>query len=353
MDMILSFYEKNQMPVGMMANLLGTTLPQLWLDVINSPGMNARISFGSVDDLNPQHEAVSTSETVVLDTTAVLSVAILGIEESIRVAFKTLLVAGSVLGELESAIQQESIDAKSQLPAHIPAAAKVQERLNLLKRAQEFALSIQVRATPELLSESSDKERNLYGKTGTATFLLAKDEQATIYSDDVAFRIVIRNEYGIRGFCTQTLLVRLTALHIITANQYTFLIAKLMAHRYWYILVNAFDFLRIFKADKQIVTDSFKALASGLTKPCDLDRLVDVVIEFMQHLWLGGVPFSTSDLFLREMLNPICSSYSTSIVERTMTAALREKFGHMPTFYGVLIYTVKTLLKQQESRQTH
>lgn len=352
LDMILSFYRKNQMPVGMMAKLLGTTLPQVWLDVINSPGMNFRISFGSLDDLNPQREAVSTCQTVILDTTAVLTVALLGIEESVRVAFKKLLVAGSVLGELESAIQQEAIDAKSQLPAHMPEAAKVQDRLTLLRRAQEFALSLEVHASPELLSESSDKERNIYGKTGTASFILAKREQAAIYSDDVAFRIVIRNEHGIKGFCTQTLLLRLTALHIITADQYTVLIAKLMAHRYWYILVNAFDFLRMFK-DKQIVTDSFKALASGLTKPCDLDRLVDVVIEFMQHLWLGGVPFSTSDLFLREMLNPICSSYSTSIVERTMTAALREKFGHMPTFYGVLIYTVKTLLKQSESRQNH
>jgi hypothetical protein len=339
------------MPAGMMAKLLGTTLPQLWLDVIDSPGMDFRICFGSFDDLNPQHEAVSTSETIVLDTTSVLTVALMKIEAEVRAPFKRLLIAGSVLAELESAIQQEAIDAKSQLPAHVPAGAKVQERLDLLKRAQKFALSLEILATPELVLESSGKLRDVYGRTGTASFLLAKQEHASLYSDDLPFRIVVRNEHGIKGFCTQTLLLRLTALHVITAEQYSFFISKLLAHGYWYILVNAYDFLRVFRAGDGKMTDSFKALSRGLSMPCTLERVVDVMVEFMENLWLRGIPFSVSDVFLAEMLDQICIAHKVSLVGPAVTSRLNEKFGQMPTVCGLLIYTVSCVLRDRDARQ--
>jgi len=350
LDMILTFYRNNQMPAGMMAKLVGTTLPQLWLDVIDSPGMDFRMSLGSFDDLTPQHEAVSTVQSVVLDTTAVLSVALLEIEAPLRLSFKRLLVAGSVLAELEAAIQQESMDAKSQLPEHISAGEKIQQRRALLKRAQAFALSLEVHGTPELLSEPAAKAKAVYGKTGAASFLLAQRETCSIYSDDLPFRLVIRNEHGIKGFCTQTLLTRLTVLGAIAPDQYSLLISKLLAHRYWYIVVDAYDFLRLFRADKWILTDSFKALARGLSMPCDLDRVVDLVLDFMMHLWLGGVPFSVSDLFLRELLDRVCEAHRVPLVERSMDSGLRAKFGHMPTLCTVLIHTAKTVLKNTSNR---
>ncbi len=73
------------------------------------------------------------------------------------------------------------------------------------------------------------------------------------------------------------------------------------------------------------MTDSFKALSRGLSMPCTLERVVDVMVEFMENLWLRGIPFSVSDVFLAEMLDQICIAHKVSLVGPAVTMLPRQE----------------------------
>jgi tetratricopeptide (TPR) repeat protein/calcineurin-like phosphoesterase family protein len=345
LDMIFTTYRNNQLPAGSVARMLGTTLPQFWLDVIDSPGMEFRCSTGFVDDLNPQHGSVESAEYVVLDITAVLSIALLEIEELLIKAFKRIIIPGAVLAEIEQAIQDETMAAKSQVPTNTPWGTQIEKRKNLLLRAKQLALRLGLDPTPEILAEISAQICDLFGKSGAAASLLAQREKAALYSDDLALRLVLRNEHQVPGFCTAVLLTRLARLGYITPDQYAMFISKLLHHGYWFVPVSAGDLFKIFKADQGIVTENFRGIARGLSKPCDLDVLIAVVVDFMQMLWLGGIAFAVSDLFLQALLRQLFTQYPMADVEAMLVNVVRSRLRHMPTICSILIFTAKQCVK--------
>lgn len=121
-----------------------------------------------------------------------------------------------------------------------------------------------------------------------------------------AQRSAVATENGTRGFCTQALLMRLGELGVISKERYSLLVAKLLQHGYWYVVVDASDLLHVARADNYVLTDDFRAIAKALSMPCELGRVVDIVIEFMTCLWLGGIPLTTSDDFLLVLLEQMC-----------------------------------------------
>lgn len=344
---ILSSYYNNELTLGRLAPLLANeTLPQLWLDMINTPDVHVRFCFGTIQELDLQNETVSNAETVVLELTATLTIVLLELEEVVTSTFKQLLISGTVLSEIQKAIEYETISAVSQVPEHTDIAKERRSRLELLERAQAFALTLESRSTPNLVSEEFVELGDVYGKAAISTLLVSKGNNAIVYSDDLAFRTVLREHYETSGFCSQGFLMHLKALGLISESKYSYLMAKLLAHGYWYVMVDADDLWRIFHAEGQVLTDNFKAVAKGVGLPCHIYRLVNVVVEFMTRLWLGGISFAISDEVLLELLKQVCLVYKPDYVTFVLKNAIRGKFKEMPMFSGILMMTIEKTMQK-------
>ncbi len=343
-EMVRSFYESNQLPTGAAAQFLGITVPKLWLDSVFSPNLKIQSSLGDLADLKIQHEAVLKAQEIVLDINAVMTIALLNIQEPILKAFKRVRVAGTVLVEIDQCIQDEIIAAISQAPSPSLFATQAHDRMQLLERAKTFVLSLDIASSATVLTEASVAHADTYGSSATATFVIAREAGATIYSDDLAFRIVTFNEHRVPGFATQTLLVQLRALGLITAAEYSMHLAKLLGCGYWFVNIEAGDLYRIYQNDNHRLTENFKNIAKGLAQPCDLKRQIEIILMFMSALWLGGVPLAISDDFLAILLTEICTQHRFEDVENNFARAISDRFAKMPFFKSILVTSSHKLI---------
>jgi tetratricopeptide (TPR) repeat protein/3',5'-cyclic AMP phosphodiesterase CpdA len=344
-ELVIATYRDSKLPMAAAALALGKTVPELWLDIIGSADMNFQFSLGTDEDTSIQLANVHASKTIVLDTCAILTVTLLEIEDLVHSKFERVLVSGTVLAELEQAIRSESTAAISQLPSNTSRGILSDSRLRLLKRAQSFALSLNALGSPSLFEQQFAKLIRLYGQTAIATLLVSQAEAAAVYSDDLAFRMVMSNERNMPGFGVQALLMQLRESRLLSPDGYSQLISRLLRHKYWYVMIQSQDLLRIFRHDKGLMTDDFRALASVLGRPCELIRINQILMEFMGHLWFRGTPFSISERFLAELLRHICLSHDQSLVGSDLKSRVEKQYGNRSWMRSAILKSLDDALK--------
>ena len=106
------------------------------------------------------------------------------------------------------------------------------------------------------------------GRGAIASIVVAKDMSLPLYSDDFVVRAVARNDWKVKSFWTQSLLVDSLRRTLIPQSDYFDLVSSLVQNHYHFVRIDAPYLLRMF--EKSGLTLS-KAALDGLGTLGDAD----------------------------------------------------------------------------------
>jgi hypothetical protein len=77
-----------------------------------------------------------------------------------------------------------------------------------------------------------------------------------------------------------------------------------------------------------------------------MDRVVEIVMEFMETLWFSGMPLTLTDDFLSVLLSNAFSFHRPNQIGPALVRRLQMRFEKMPLLGGVLMNSVAKIVKE-------
>lgn len=134
-------------------------------------------------------------------------------------------------------------------------------------------------------SEKLDSFSKLICRSSIDSYLLAKQHNCLLLTDDYSFRKVLENDYNLKCIWSQSILLYLAKQNKINANIYHDKLIDLIDLNYHFI---SFDFLTLYAAAKKSIA-SFAKVAKLLSAPVCTDKSALMCgTSFLAYLWVNG-----------------------------------------------------------------
>jgi len=336
----LAFYGTNQLTIGALAQLIGKSTFETWRFLMGSPGRGVRASFGELAEVVSEFQHLRRTESVVLDETALLTLGHLQLLESVLSGFPTLLVPRPVREEL-----QNGITALTRGPREGQSLGKDGDRYVLqhvspeehdaltafLKRLLTF-VDTSTTVVPVNLAAGLGRDRFLsmeraLGRSAIASVLVAKERGATLYADDVLLRLLARNEHGIKGAWTQTLLEVLRERGVLDAVAYNKALRILVRSNYRFVRLNRENFREFLRTDSFLLSDDVRAAFRNLEGPdCSVESASQIAADLIRDIWVEVRLPEQRAILLDYIIKTLTSGRRASTTIRLLEQLLPSRF---------------------------
>jgi tetratricopeptide (TPR) repeat protein len=326
--------------LSMLARNLGQNVPSLWAKLVEAPHTRLYTDSGLLLDVT-QRRREHQPETVVLDTSAVLTLVYLGQTEVFESSFARKIVPSTVLVELHEALEAEKISANSQQSSPAPLRYSVLpfDYSTLLEKAKAFVLSQELQTDERILSKPGKDSSKVCGRSAYLASLIAKTLNGVVYSDDFAVRNWIQATSQLRGMSSQDLLHRLAGQQRISSDTFTLNLAKLLRAGYWFVSPTNDDFYRAFQAERDTPSAEFLDLTESFfaAEPWSAARVIN---NFMGQALFSGVSLDTSEKFFFACLDGFLATDNPVLAGRALHAVMLEQFGSRSMFRELMVLSM-------------
>ena len=268
---------EGKLPLSTFASLIGRSTLEIWQDCAKYGANRIRFGNGSDEEFRASIKLIQESESVVLDMTALLTAYELGLAERLMSRFKRVSVPQHVLDE----VRQISFDMANFAPsgylnkdigggyalADVPDDVWM-ERQAYVQSVLEFAESLdRISAYPMLDADDNDPAYLVETLThaGVGAVFAGDEQPATgqiLVCDDLGLSKVARS-LGKDVVNTQALLYDLLRTEIITVEEHSSFIEKLVLLNYWFVRVGPDDIVRRLEANGYMTSKGTRAMPQG------------------------------------------------------------------------------------------
>jgi tetratricopeptide (TPR) repeat protein len=211
-------YQSQAIPVHFFAGQAGANPIEALFHLAAKPGLSIRCFGGSHEEWSRALADLGSSERVVVELTALSTLLLLGIEESLRGRSAPFVVSRGTVQELRALIERRRLgvprgrlfkNENRYVFAEQDSDGWWMEQVRLEALAKLLESSCEVRGCRELASLGSDHRRNLieaFGLHGAQSIILAANPGHVLWTDDIMLAACAKGDFGVRRIWTQLVL---------------------------------------------------------------------------------------------------------------------------------------------------
>jgi tetratricopeptide (TPR) repeat protein len=336
---VLSLYKDKHLTLGAFARLVGTPLIGVWAGLVAKHVILA--STGIAEDSHQEVALLVSADEVVLDQTALLTLAHLDLLECLPSRFNAILVSQALVDEIDQALARDFLndypamsvwkEKETYYRKEITAEDFAQNR-QFLERIRTF-LQTRCTVTPttallDLGKTKYEQARDILGKEAISAILLAKERNGLLCSDDLGLRLVARNDWQVSSFWTQSLLLDLRSKGLLTEEQYRDAVKKLLLSNYRFVSIDAAGLFWVLTEADFTSTLAVNRVFESLHGPdCSDESAVVVLAELIKRLWIEPLLDHRKFLLLDLVLDALITGRDPDRTLRRIKLALEQQFA--------------------------
>jgi len=215
-ESVLELYRTNRITLGMLAQLVGRSVIEVWSGLQDGGDTRIIASTGQEQTAWVEAAQIASTQELVVDLVAVLTFASLGLLPVLKKRFKVVLTTQFVFDEISDELTLERAGLRASGTLYLrgdryvmesaPAVATGERRMFLESIVEFLKSDVCLRPTSALLDLPQDQKEPL-GRSALASILLAKERGALFCSDDLVLRTVAKNTWGVPGVWSQTVIM--------------------------------------------------------------------------------------------------------------------------------------------------
>ncbi len=336
-------YKQRKLTIGALSNLLGIDLFDAWVVLTNSPELNLRCSIGSVKERQYELNIAEKSSRIIIDLIGLFTLAYLDCYDFLTRLFSEIYISQSSLDEitlaigLESSLKRKGYETigkhKDRYIRRKIEPKDVREKIRLLKKIHRFIINkTKVIGFKKPISFFEQRLVDVLGKPSFDTIRIAKENNLTLYSDDLFLRELAFNEYSINNFEIQTLLRKALQHNIIQEDYYYERIIKLVLSRYSFVSINGKILFYSFETSgTALASQEFKILLEFIESLTTTTiSAINVLSDFLKLLWIEPIPANIKKEYLYLALEALTKKRGTRNIMKPFKNAVKRNFYYIP-----------------------
>lgn len=358
---LAGLYMGRQLPLATLAQLTGKNVFETWASLVQDTGVRLYSTTGEVSDIQRASAALTTSEDIVLDLSALLTLSYLGVLEKLPQTFKRLIVARRVLddvdgwlAELEHAAPHMTMwkERDQYFRQDVSEEMLARRRMFLGNVKQFIEAHAEVRPASRVLDMPADELagfEEVIGEGATATLLVASELELPLYVDDMGLsQIAADHMWRIQGIPTQLVLIRMQSRGLISAVQYYSALKRLLLANYAFILVNPNALWWMCRDEGMKATPVMgHILRVTLGPECVQGPALKISAEFIYRVWLEVRDQSEKLQLIDLVVKALVTGRDNEHVKSSLKAILPVFFRYLPNAIREVLARIDSL----ESRQ--
>jgi hypothetical protein len=239
---ITDLYTERKITFETIAQLFKSSPLELWGALTGGRYCHFLASSGQMREARKEVESISNAETLLLELTAILTFAHLGLFDQLAKRFKQLFVTQPIFDVLTEA-HSKAILSKPHMTLgkvgemyfrqeitdeHLSSNARFLDRILSFLSTNTSVIPVSSLLDPAILQDI----RDFIGPISTASILAAKENNLILFSDDQMLRELGGNEWKIKSVWTQSLLHDFLTKKIITDEEYNDSVINLVLLNY-------------------------------------------------------------------------------------------------------------------------
>ena len=355
-------YREGQLPFLSFSHLLGRPPIEVWRDCTEGGSTRIRFGAGTEEESNKASEMLSVADGVVLDLLALLTVHELGLATHLRSRFARVTVPQHVIDELQKAADNTMLDgtASGYLGKGSDGRYTLAETSEeywakwreFVHSVLEFAESLDRVASYRILDDK-DIERHIdtLTKAGVGAICAGDEHSAAglvLVSDDLGLSSVAHS-LGTDAVNTQAVLGELLRADVITEDEYSSWIERLVSLNYLFVRVSAEDIVRRLEANGYETTAGTLSMLGTLEGPdCDEDSAVSVAAQVIVTLAETVQP-GQMQLILSAVVMALQRGRKISQVLQRFRGEIESRLSLAPVARDQLLLFLDTYIRLQRS----
>ncbi len=346
---VMSAYREKLLPLGVVAQMTGSSLPDTYIGMLQSPLIPVLAAAGSQEEQAAAGVALEHTDELVLEMTGLMTFVALKLEPELLANARVVIPQSLIDALTDELLVKRSMPTPAgtltkqgdQL-VHIEVSREIyEESLSQLETIRDRLLeAASVVPTREALSLPHGKYAELaelLTAQAVDSALLAMAREAPLLSDDLGLKRLAHAEWGVTGVWTQDVLRHWVARGVVSHDRYRESLVSLAQSRMGFISISAADLDWALGRDGYAVGVALGAFLSLLQGPeTQEDTAVGVLSEFIRNVWLGGMPLNAKFLVLDGALSALTTGRRGSLALTKMRAALRAQLGLVPQLIDVI-----------------
>jgi tetratricopeptide (TPR) repeat protein len=248
-----NLYRTQPMPLHTYAELAGVDETHVWIHLASRQDLGIRCFNGQRDELGAGLDLARQSKTIVVDLTAVLTLAHLGLLRALRREGRSVVVTQTTFDRLQhlaDEAQDDGSEPGSVVLAEDGQLARIEITAEQRERHRAFLASMrdavrehcQIRPCPRTAELNPQRRQQMIealGRHNLDSMLLACGPETVLWTDDLILGIVGRTDFQTSRVWTQVVLFVLQQEGTISHQEYDQAVARLIGWHYYGVLCNA------------------------------------------------------------------------------------------------------------------
>lgn len=347
---IEKLYLNTQIPLGTFANLLDQNPVEVLSGLSNTS--EVRNCSGTAEERESALDLIRNSRTVVVDVTAIYTCAQLQKLDLLKKVFDQLLVGQSTIDLLRDAISEHKGATESGFMRiwkdkdgfrrREVTAEEVRKNIQFLETMKNWVIAncrlALCPSLPKLRVERPELSEETIGESFLEAFVISRENKVPLYSDDLVTRLIASKEFGVSGFWTQVVALHALNEKLISQEEYSGLVIRLIQLRFRHTTINEAVLLDAARKSGWATGHPFLDVADTLTKPeMELRSIVKVAAEFFYLLWQQPIFGMRRDSLVVATLDSLTCGRRKDVVLKALEAAIRHRFRFAPLIENDLL----------------
>ena len=349
-------YRQRQIPLASFASMLGRSVLEAWHACTAGDFNGIRFGIGTEEEANMASELLREADGIVLDLPALLTMHELGLTPHLQSRFRHVVVPQHVVDEIQEVYAKTAMGPISGNMGKGSDGRYILTEMSEDDWAQwqesvrsilDFAETFERVASYGILdADNIDQLADAMTWAGVAAVYSGdkkSPDQPVLVSDDLGLAAVARS-IGRNAVNTQAILQELRRSQVITDEQYSAWVERMVLLNYHFVRLEHEDIVRRLEANSYITTDGTRAMLTTLEGPeCSEDSAVSVAAEVIFAL-VGRASARQTELILSALLATLSQGRVKIHVLQSVKREIARKFNLHPFMRDQLVRTVDTYI---------
>lgn len=352
----MELYRTRSMPLGTMARLIGRSTIELWQGLVGLQDQQLHAASAQLADRLADMETARSTQALVLDVTAALTIAYLGHQDALRERYSDLFATQATLDMLNEDIAMRyegatstSVMAKvgAEYVHHDLTPEQLEHEKAFLVTARDFLTShAEIVAVDERLALDSGRYEelcDLVGRESIDAALLAKGKALPLYSDDLRLRQLAHSELGVSGTSSDAILEIAHDEGLLSVDDHRDAVKKLIFGNYVFTTVTPDGIAHLLEeANFELTAEVGRVLTAALAPPSDEDDAIGIAADLLKSIWMKPL-LEHRQLWLLDVILNITgrSPRNRRVVAAKLARAVASRFYLMPLALEKVVQTIQ------------
>ncbi len=364
-ETIRRLYQTESMTLGLVAQSTGLPIIDIWAGFFGDSTQGIIAASGRAEDTQLQRECLHEADGIVLDLTALLTLAHLEILHDAAGAFRRIVVSQTTVNAINEILLTRFQGLKPSMSIRREAGQYVREELT--REQQEGARAffegiraflrdecevVPVSGALPLSRDRYDELSGLIGPEALGSILLASELGLPLVADDLRLRALAATEWSVAGAWTQDLLAELKERKCLPEDRYNDSVLQLVVANFTFVAVSAEELVHQLARDDWRVTPQFSLIVErALASPCSEDAAVSVAADLLREIWLQRTLYEQKMLILDLVLSSLTRGRPVERVALRLDAALQARFVMLQPALQLIQESLRLWLKRRQFEQ--